>query len=717
MAEGSESEPRRRVNTTVAAIGAGLIVVIVLAVVFAFKFVEDERERNLQAWQIRLGIVADSHTAAVNEWVDQNFAVMRELAENEPLQLYMTELALAEGDRSEVTDEPAQAGYLRNLLVATADRAGFVPPPSAGEVAANIEKVGVAGIGLVDANGLPIVSSPQMPPIAGRVREAVAKALSGEPAMIDMYVGASNLPTIGFVLPVFALQDDTAQGIGAVVGVRIVDDELFGRLSQPGDTSATTETYLIRADTVKIDYLSPLADGTPALKRSLARDTTDLAAAFAAETPGGFAVRRDYAGTEVLVTSRPIGGQPWILVRKISRAEALEAAETRLTTMLTVFILIIIAVAVTIVLVWRHGASLRAQQAAEKFRIAAERFENIGKFMWVVTNSQPTRVAAVDGETHYTFANKPAADEGGLSTDDILGKSLASVMGPVKAQAFAKINRSVMSNFADNDNVDDARESHILSFEGEGTGEDPEDDVQVIKSDHIPLRGDRDHPPGVLMILDDITELTRERRRSENMLRKLIDTLVTVVDRRDPFSANHSIRVAEVSRTIAEEMDVPQLDAKTVDIAGSLMNLGKIFVPPDLLAKAEPLTDTERKTLATTYRVSAELLRDVPFEGPVVQTIEQMGENWDGSGPLALKEEDILPTARILAVANAFLGMISVRAYREAMTFQEVSDALLQQSGTRFDRKPVSALINIIENRDGSERWAHFREVPPEAEA
>jgi len=194
MAEASENEPRRRVNTTVAAIGAGLIIVVVLAVVFAFKFVEDERERNLQAWQIRLGIVADSRATAVNEWVDQNFAVMRELAENASLQLYMTELALAEGDRAEVTDEPAQAGYLRNLLVATADRAGFVPPPSAGEVAANVEKVGVAGIGLVDANGLPIVSSPQMPPIAGRVREAVAKALSGEPAMIDMYMDGSKNP-------------------------------------------------------------------------------------------------------------------------------------------------------------------------------------------------------------------------------------------------------------------------------------------------------------------------------------------------------------------------------------------------------------------------------------------------------------------------------------------------------------------------------------------
>ena len=120
-------------------IGAAMLAAAVAAIAFTFYFIDQERQRDLQAWQVRLGIVADSRSAAVNEWVEQNFAIMRELTENASLQLYMTELAMAEGDRSDVTDEPAQAGYLRNLLVATADRTGFKPPPAAGEIAANIE--------------------------------------------------------------------------------------------------------------------------------------------------------------------------------------------------------------------------------------------------------------------------------------------------------------------------------------------------------------------------------------------------------------------------------------------------------------------------------------------------------------------------------------------------------------------------------------------------
>ena len=61
---------------------------------------------------------------------------------------------------------------------------------------------------------------------------------------------------------------------------------------------------------------------------------------------------------------------------------------------------------------------------------------------------------------------------------------------------------------------------------------------------------------------------------------------------------------------------------------------------------------------------AVDLLQDVTFEGPVVETIRQLGETWDGGGPLGLKGEEILVTARVLAVANAFVGMVSPRAYR-----------------------------------------------------
>ena len=373
---------------------------------------------------------------------------------------------------------------------------------------------------------------------------------------------------------------------------------------------------------------------------------------------------------------------------------------------------------VAIIAVWRHGTSVRAAEAAEKFRISSERFENISKFMRLVTNSQPNAIVAVDGTTTYTFANEPAAKAGGILPEDMMGKTMAAVMGPVKAKYYEQLNAAILKNFAEleekglPDSREQARETHVQTFEGDG------DSFEVVKSDHIPLRGDRDHPPGVLMVLSDITELTHERRRSERMTRQLINTIVNVVDRRDPYSSQHSSRVAEVSRCIAKEMDLPEADVKTVDLAGNLQSLGKIFVPTALLSKGEDeMNEQERQTVASAYRVSADLLQDVPFDGPVVDTIRQSGERVDGEGPLGLKGDRIMMTARIVAVANMFVRKISARAYRDGMTFEEVSTFLLQNTGSLFDRKPVSALINFLDNHGGMERWAHFRDRPTDAKA
>ena len=716
--EESEIKAKRRVSRTAMAIGAAMVVAVGLAVFGTFYFIEGERQREVQAWQVRLGIVADGRTAAVNDWVEQNFSHMRELAENASLQLYMSELALGgeepelgatgdKKDRAEEEEEAASASYLRNLLIATAERTGFKAPPPVGEVAANIERVGVAGIGLVDKEGKFLVSTPDMPPMTGRIRAAVAKALDGEPAVIDVYLGASGLPTMGFMLPIFGIQEDTegAKGIGAVIGLRTIGKDLYQRLKQPGETAQTTETYIVRAKGAAVEYLTPLADGTPALKRSMSADTPDLAAAHALKKPGGFAINLDYAGTEVLAASRPIANLPWVLIRKISRQEALSATDTRLTTLLTVFVLLIVGVTVAIVAVWRHGSSLRATQAAANMKVALDRFENMSKFMRVVTNSQRNLIVAVDGETKYSFANEPASIEAGIPAEDMMGKTMSSVLGPVRAQEYAAINKSVLKNFE--------RETHTLVF-GDEDDEDAvgSDTFQIVQGDFVPLRGDRDFPPAVLMVLNDITELTHERRRSEKMLRGLINTLVSVVDRRDPFSANHSTRVAEVGYAIANEMGLDESGCKTVDIAGSLMNLGKIFISTELLTKTGDLTPEERVTLGNAYLVTVDLLQNVTFGGPVVETIRQLGETWDGGGPLGLKEEEILVTARVLLVANAFVGMVSARAYRGAMPFQKAADILMEETGTKLDRKAVSALVNFLENRGGTRRWAHFSEAP-----
>jgi response regulator RpfG family c-di-GMP phosphodiesterase len=291
---------------------------------------------------------------------------------------------------------------------------------------------------------------------------------------------------------------------------------------------------------------------------------------------------------------------------------------------------------------------------------------------------------------------------------------MASVIGPVKAKALAQVNDVVLREFEAfeeqqlEDSRDRARKSEMHTF-----GEDDDDDIQVIKSDHIPLRGDRDHPPGVLMVLSDLTELTTERRRNEFMTRQLINTIVSVIDRRDPFSAHDSTRTAEVARCIAKEMELPVIDVKTVDIAASLMSLGKIFIPTEVLSKgSDAMTPEERQMIIGTFGISADLLEDVPFDGPVVQTIRQLDEKWDGSGPLGTAGDEILLTARIVNVAYMFVRKVSARAHREGMTFDEVSNLLLRETGITYDRRPVSALINYLDNRNGVETWAHFRDRP-----
>ena len=519
---------------------------------------------------------------------------------------------------------------------------------------------------------------------------------------------------MGFALPVYAVQDDSggAKAIGVAIGLRVVGKDMFDLLKQPGDTSKTAETFLVRKNGTTIEYLSPLLDGTAPLTRSMDANTADLAAVFAIDKPGGFAIKKNYAGANVLVTSRPIAGLGWTLVREISTKEALSANENRLRTILIVFVGIIVLVTLAMIAVWRHGTSLRAAAAAEKFRIAAERFENISKFMRVVTNSQPTAIVAVDGTTSYTFANEPAAREAGIEPDDMMGKTMASVMGPVKARYYADINRELLVEFAEAeaagtaDSVQRTRKQFIHTF-------DEGDEAEVIKSDHIPLRGDRDHPPGILMVLDDITEFSRERLRSEARLRQLVGTLVHVVDRRDPLTANRSNHISLVAGALARELGCEQVEIDTAEFAGNLLSLGHVYIPPDVLGRPDDqLTDAERASIDGAYLVSAELLEGVDFEGPVVDTIRQSREHIDGTGPLGLAGDNILLTGRIVAVAQAFVDRVSPSANGDGETFDAASNALLQQAGTIYDRKVVTALLNYIENRGGGAEWADFRDRP-----
>ena len=277
MADLSATSVREpRVSKTVLLAGAGLAAITVIGIMLVFAFVSDQRERDMRAWQTRMSIVADSRFAAVNGWIEAQYGEMRSLAENASLQLYLTELALFEGDASQVTDEPAQRTYLRNLLVSSAERSGFTAPVLGAEINANVERIGVAGMAIVDNDGAILVATPGMPPIDADLA-AIILANRGQRALYDMHIDAGGQATVGFLAPIFALQSDGAPSdqIGMAVGVKEVGSELYPLLKQPGAGETSAEAMLLRDNGTSIDYLSPLMDGGAPLSRSMAHDTPE----------------------------------------------------------------------------------------------------------------------------------------------------------------------------------------------------------------------------------------------------------------------------------------------------------------------------------------------------------------------------------------------------------------------------------------------------------
>jgi len=677
------------------------IILVLLGLIGAwaiFQFLANERDRELTQWQVRLGIVADSRAAEVERWLAGNLAEVTAIADNESVQVYV-------GSMDELASDPAQQDevesfrqYLRNLLLVAAQRGGFGADRGEDQPSFNQETApGTGGLLIVDKTGTIVAASPEAPAYVGGLKEFVESSPAAASAVGPLLFDAQKQATMTFVAPLFAVQSarDAAAQIGWVVGVKRVMPELFPLLRQPGDISRTGTTTLLSGDATKAHYLSPIARPGQAVEPAglaMEKSTPDLDAVFALEAGDGFAAdRKDYRGREVLVAARAIDGSPaaapWVLMYAVDYAEALGPSESRARNLALMLGLGLLLIAVAIVAVWRHGSSRRASEAAEKFQHLAQQFQAQKDLLQLVTDSQPTSIFILDQQHRYRFANQQASRAAGITPGEMLGKDIDAVLGPGRARRYTKLNDQAAE--------DSVAVTDVARIEHDGA-------LQVLQSEHIPLKGRSGAAAGVLTVERDITDVVTEREKRARTLQNLVKTLVGVVDRRDPFAANHSMRVAKVAGAVAREMGLSEVEIDTTEIAGNLLNLGKIMIPPEVLAKTGDLTEDERRLLRNSVQMSGDMLQDIEFDGPVVDTLRQAQERWDGSGqPKGLKGEAILVTARIIAVANALVGMISDRAFRQGMSIDSAIEILFKEAGKAYDRRVVAALVNYLDNRDG----------------
>jgi PAS domain S-box-containing protein len=188
--------------------------------------------------------------------------------------------------------------------------------------------------------------------------------------------------------------------------------------------------------------------------------------------------------------------------------------------------------------------------------------------------------------------------------------------------------------------------------------------------------------------------------RLERSMEGTVHALAYTVEARDPYTAGHQRRVADLATAIAQELGRPEPARRGLELAASIHDIGKISVPAEILAKPSKLTPLEFELLKGHAEAGFQILKDVTFPWPVAEIIRQHHERLDGSGyPRGLKGEQILPEAKILAVADVVEAMISHRPYRAAMGLDSAMNEIAKGRGTIYDADIVDACVKLFRER------------------
>jgi len=202
--------------------------------------------------------------------------------------------------------------------------------------------------------------------------------------------------------------------------------------------------------------------------------------------------------------------------------------------------------------------------------------------------------------------------------------------------------------------------------------------------------------------------LQQSRIKAEKRLRdNLVETIMAMaaaLEKRDPYTAGHQKRVATLAVAIARELGLSESQRDGVRFGALIHDIGKIYIPAEILNRPGKLTDNEFNLIKSHPRVGYEIIQDVTFPWPVAQMIHQHHERLDGSGyPDGLQGEDILLEARILAVADVVEAITSHRPYRPGMGQDKALEVIVENRGNWFDPQVVDACVAVLQSGDW--RW------------
>ena len=194
--------------------------------------------------------------------------------------------------------------------------------------------------------------------------------------------------------------------------------------------------------------------------------------------------------------------------------------------------------------------------------------------------------------------------------------------------------------------------------------------------------------------VDDRAAVPRSGDVSFAVYHDLIQAIVAALEARDPHTAEHSLRVADMTERTCKLMGLPPEQADAVHMAAHMHDIGKIGIPDAVLLKRSRLTPEEHAVLQDHARLGAEIIGSCPGLAGIAAIVRHHHERWDGTGyPDGLAGEDIPLGARIVAVCDSIDAMLGKRLSKRSLTQRECIEEIRSNRGAMYDPAVADAVL------------------------
>jgi PAS domain S-box-containing protein/putative nucleotidyltransferase with HDIG domain len=322
-----------------------------------------------------------------------------------------------------------------------------------------------------------------------------------------------------------------------------------------------------------------------------------------------------------------------------------------------------------------NGLGLIATDISERAR-SKEALKNTEKKFRELFDSASDAIFIHDLEGHFLEVNKTACERLGYSKEEMLKKTPMDI----DTQEYAKLVPEKLKEIIEKKSLflksaHKTKDGRVIPIE--------------LSSRLIEFEG----KPAVLSIARDVTERIKVEEKLQQSLDKLektientLQAMAKILETRDPYTAGHQQRVASLALAIAREMNLSLDQARGLQFAAVIHDIGKIYVPAEILSRPSKLTDSEFALIKIHPSVGYDILKTIEFPWPVANIILQHHERLNGSGyPKGLHDQQILLESKILAVADVVEAMSSHRPYRPAHSIEETLEEIKKNMDILYD--------------------------------